>query len=108
MGDIIAIPQPEGQINIMSPILHPLLVGGCLCLIFITSVNAAKLVKHDARFVPDTILRVSVGIIQLNCQPRLSTLVNGTYPGPTIYLEPGVTTWIRVFNDANVNTTMVG
>lgn len=58
-------------------------------------------------FVPDYVLRISVGTIQQDCQPRLSTLVNGTYPGPPIYLEPDVTTWIRVYNDADVNATMV-
>lgn len=58
-------------------------------------------------FVPDHVLRISVGTIQQDCKPRLSTLVNGTYPGPPIYLEPDVTTWIRVYNDADVNATMV-
>ena len=69
--------------------------------------QATKLVKHDASFIPDITLRVSMEIIQLDCQPRLSTLINGQYPAPPIYLEPEQTTWIRVYNDADVNTTMV-
>lgn len=64
-------------------------------------------VQHDSNFVPDIVLRVDVATIQLNCQPRLSTLINGTYPAPPIYLEPERTTWIRVYNDAYFNTTMV-
>lgn len=65
------------------------------------------LVKHDETFQPDVVLRVGLATIQQDCQPRLSVVVNGTYPGPSLYLDPGVTTWIRVYNDADVNTTMV-
>lgn len=72
-----------------------------------TILNAFRLVKHDESFTPDVVLRVSLATIQQNCQPRLSVIINGTYPGPTVYLEPDVTTWIRVYNDADVNTTMV-
>lgn len=75
-----------------------ILLSICISLQLFLSVNA---------FVPDYVLRVSVGTIQQDCQPRLSTLVNGTYPGPPIYLEPDVITWIRVYNDADVNATMV-
>lgn len=79
-----------------------------LSLAFSILINGAKWTTHDAGFVPDYTLRVSVEYIFLNCQMRLSTLVNGSYPGPPIYLEPEQTTWIRVYNDAEVNTTMVG
>lgn len=72
----------------------------------ITFTAATKLVKHDASFTPDIILRVSIETINLNCQPRLSTLINGQYPAPPIYLTPEQTTWVRVYNDADVNTTM--
>lgn len=79
-----------------------------LFMILDLPVNAARLVKHDATFVPDIVLRVSTEIILLNCQPRLSTLINGTSPAPPVYLEPEKTTWIRVYNDADdVNVTMV-
>ncbi|EXJ87349.1 L-ascorbate oxidase [Capronia epimyces CBS 606.96] len=81
-------------------------VGALVCFCVVSSTSAARPVWHDATFTPDIVLRVSVATIQLNCQPRLSTLVNGTYPGPPIYLEPERTTWIRVYNDAQVNTTM--
>lgn len=78
-----------------------------LSFLFALSVTAVRLVKHDTSFVPNVVLRISEGTILQNCQPRLSTLVNGTYPGPAIYLKPDVTTWIRVYNDANINSTIV-
>lgn len=77
-------------------------------LALLTSVvSGFRLVKHDESFTPDIVLRISLATIQLDCQPRLSVLVNGTYPGPPIYLEPDVTTWIRVYNDADDNSTIV-
>ena len=76
-------------------------------LTFITSIRAVQLVKHDESFTPDTTLRLSLATIQQDCQPRLSVVVNGVYPGPPVYLEPSVTTWIRVYNDADVNATVV-
>ncbi len=79
-----------------------------LGLALISGADATKLVKHDASFNPDIVLRVSSENIILDSgQPRLSTLVNGSYPGPPIYLEPEKMTWIRVYNDADVNTTIV-
>lgn len=78
-----------------------------LLLSIITTIGAMTLVKHDETFQPDVVLRVGLATIQQDCQPRLSVVVNGTYPGPSLYLDPGVTTWIRVYNDADVNTTMV-
>ncbi|KIX08039.1 uncharacterized protein Z518_02694 [Rhinocladiella mackenziei CBS 650.93] len=69
-------------------------------------ISGPALVKHDADFIPDIVLRASVETIQLNCHSRLSTLLNGSYPAPPIYLGPDQTTWIRVYNDADVNTTM--
>lgn len=83
-------------------------MGVCVSFLsLLPFVSATRLVKHDVNFVPDIILRVTVDTINLNCQERISTLVNGTYPGPPIYLEPEQTTWIRVYNDAEINTTMV-
>lgn len=78
-----------------------------ILLSLIASISAVRLVKHDASFVPDIVLRLSLATIQQDCQQRLSVVVNGTYPGPPIYLEPEVTTWIRVYNDADVNSTIV-
>lgn len=66
-----------------------------------------RVVVHDASFVPDVVLRISLATIQQNCQPRLSVVVNGTYPGPPVYLQPDTTTWVRVYNDADVNSTIV-
>lgn len=78
-------------------------------LALLTSVvSGFRLVKHDESFIPDIVLRISLDTIQLDCQSRLSVLVNGTYPGPPIYLEPDVTTWIRVYNDvSDDNATIV-
>ncbi|EXJ83429.1 hypothetical protein A1O1_07052 [Capronia coronata CBS 617.96] len=90
----------------MFPLLHGFGLGAFVSFFLISCTNAARPVHHDWNFIPDIVLRVSVATIQLNCQPRLSTLVNGTYPGPPVYLEPEQTTWIRVYNDAPVNTTM--
>ncbi|KAF4460543.1 L-ascorbate oxidase [Fusarium albosuccineum] len=60
---------------------------------------------HDDGFVPDYVLEASLDKIQIDCQSRLSVTLNGTYPGPTLYLTEGETTWIRVYNrmpDKNV------
>lgn len=73
----------------------------------IASTSATRLIKHDESFTPDIVLRVGLTTILQSCEPRLSVVVNGTYPGPPIYLETDVTTWVRVYNDADVNTTMV-
>ncbi|KAK5081517.1 hypothetical protein LTR05_007648 [Lithohypha guttulata] len=72
----------------------------------IASTSATRLIKHDESFTPDIVLRVGLTTILQSCEPRLSVVVNGTYPGPPIYLETDVTTWVRVYNDADVNTTM--
>jgi L-ascorbate oxidase len=53
---------------------------------------------HDDNFVPDYVLEATLGKIQIDCQSRLSTTLNGTSPGPTLYLTEGKTTWIRVYN----------
>ena len=69
--------------------------------------SSASLAVHDESFTPDITLHITLQTIQLNCWPRLSLLVNGTYPGPAIHLNPEETTWVRVYNDADVNFTMV-
>ncbi|RHZ68409.1 hypothetical protein CDV55_101480 [Aspergillus turcosus] len=67
-----------------------------------------RVVKHDETFVPDLILRVTWENVSQPCVPtKPVALVNGTSPGPAIYLEEDVTTWIRVYNDMpNQNLTM--
>lgn len=70
--------------------------------------NGAGLVLHDETFVPDHVIYVSAENISQACEPRLSTVINGTSPGPPIVLKAGEPAWIRVYNlvpDANL--TMV-
>lgn len=63
---------------------------------------------HSGDFVPDHILRLTYGNVSMGCQTRESVLVNGSSPGPEIRLQPGKTSWIRVYNDmADFNTTIV-
>ena len=77
-------------------------------LLYPTLSFSSGLVVHDDTFIPNTTLHITLQTIHLNCRPRLSILVNGTYPGPAIYLNPEETTWIRVYNDVeDVNFTMV-
>lgn len=67
-----------------------------------------KLVKHDSSVLLDHVLRVTTRNIAVACQTRLSTVVNGTSPGPELRIKPGETTWIRVYNDMeSQNLTMV-
>jgi hypothetical protein len=79
--------------------------ASALLLALVSAVD--RVVVHDETFVPDIVLRLSVATIQQDCQSRLSVVVNGTYPGPPVYLQPDTTTWIRVYNDADVNSTIV-
>jgi FtsP/CotA-like multicopper oxidase with cupredoxin domain len=65
-------------------------------------------VVHGSDFVPDHVLVVTYENITIACQSRMSTLVNGSTPGPTLRLQPGKTSWIRVYNNMpNDNLTMV-
>lgn len=70
--------------------------------------NATRLHCHDSTFTPDFYLRVTYENHTVACQHRMSVLVNGTSPGPTLRLPPGKTSWVRVCNDMEeYNTTMV-
>jgi hypothetical protein len=64
---------------------------------------------HDEMFVPDLVLRVTLADVSQPCVPTKEVaLVNGTSPGPAIYLEERKTMWICVYNDMkNPNLTMV-
>lgn len=53
---------------------------------------------QDNSFRPDYVLVASEEEVRINCQTRRSVVVNGTYPGPSIHLREGQTTWIRVYN----------
>ena len=56
---------------------------------------------------PDFILRVNQSVIAPDCTPRLSTVVNGTLPGPLLTMTEGKHYWIRVYNDIpDQNLTM--
>jgi L-ascorbate oxidase len=67
-----------------------------------------RLHKHDGSFNPDFYLSVTYENHTVACQHRMSVLVNGTSPGPTLRLTPGKTSWVRVCNNMDMyNTTMV-
>ncbi|KAF2788279.1 multicopper oxidase [Melanomma pulvis-pyrius CBS 109.77] len=59
---------------------------------------SATLQRHDASFSPDHVLYATAGNVTIDCESRYSVLLNGSTPGPAIYLEEGKTSWIRVFN----------
>ncbi|RVX68439.1 hypothetical protein B0A52_07439 [Exophiala mesophila] len=54
---------------------------------------------------PDYVLVATAQDLNINCQTRYSVVLNGTSPGPPLYMKEGQSTWIRVFNhikDENV------
>ncbi|CAN9458322.1 unnamed protein product [Alternaria alternata] len=72
-----------------------------------TSKNESHLHTHDGGFTPDFYLSVTYENHTVACQHRMSALVNGTSPGPTLRLPAGKTSWVRVCNDMEeFNTTM--
>jgi len=84
-----------------------LILEVCLALAAFLSTAASRHITHGSNFQPDYILRVSEQVFAVACVTRPSTLVNGTSPGPAIYLREDQPTWIRVYNDLEVeNTTM--
>ena len=78
-------------------------------LLFITVFSVhAEISIHDASFTPDAVLRVTAQDISLGGIHRLSTLVNGSIPGPELRIPEGEVAWIRVYNDMqDQNLTMV-
>ena len=65
-------------------------------------------IVHDASFTPDAVLRVTAQGVSLGGIQRLTTLVNGSVPGPELRVPENETAWIRVFNDMEgYNLTMV-
>lgn len=63
---------------------------------------------HDSTFTPDAILRVTLQDTAIGGISRLTTLVNGTLPGPVLRLLENEVAWIRVYNDvSDQNLTMV-
>jgi len=43
-------------------------------------------------------LHITAEEIMLGCDTRFSVVVNGQSPGPTLFFQEGVTTWVRVYN----------
>ncbi|RAH83160.1 putative multi-copper oxidase [Aspergillus japonicus CBS 114.51] len=68
---------------------------------------AAHLTRHDESFSPDYILRVTEDTVPIACRTRYSALVNGSIPGPTLYLRENQTTWVRVYNDMLSNNLTI-
>ncbi|KAL7917227.1 Cupredoxin [Trichoderma austrokoningii] len=54
---------------------------------------------HDESFVPDAVLTITQENIGLGGIERYSTQVNGSVPGPTLYLPEDKVFWIRVYNN---------
>ena len=84
--------------------------AGVEALLFCLCVRAASatLRRHDASFSPDHVLHATTGNVTIDCESRYSVLLNGSTPGPVIYLEEGKTSWIRVYNQIpNDNLTVV-
>jgi L-ascorbate oxidase len=74
-------------------------VGAALALLSLwTRPASAALRRHDASFAPNYILYATAGNITIDCQSRYSVLLNGTSPGPPLYLKEGETSWVRVYN----------
>lgn len=70
--------------------------------------NGSGVQTRESDFAPDYFLSVTYEEHYVACKKRVSVLVNGTSPGPTLRLPGGKTSWIRVCNDmAEYNTTMV-
>ncbi|GAP92660.1 putative L-ascorbate oxidase [Rosellinia necatrix] len=59
---------------------------------------AASAAVHDESWQPTYAIYATEEDITVNCEHRLSVVLNGTYPGPPLYLKEGQTTWIRVYN----------
>ena len=65
-------------------------------------------IVHDESFSPDAILRVTAQNVSIGGVHRLTTLVNGSLPGPELRVPENETAWIRVYNDMRGhNLTMV-
>ncbi|KAI1175254.1 L-ascorbate oxidase [Nemania sp. FL0916] len=60
--------------------------------------QAASASVHDELWQPQYTIYATQKDIIVNCEHRYSAVLNGTYPGPTLYLKEGETTWIRVHN----------
>lgn len=78
-----------------------------LFALFLSQVSAT-LKRHDASFSPSAVLYATAANVTIDCESRYSVLLNGSTPGPPLYLEEGKTSWIRVYNNIpNENLTVV-
>ncbi|KAI1127009.1 L-ascorbate oxidase [Nemania abortiva] len=59
---------------------------------------AASAAVHDDSWQPEYALYATEEDITVNCENRRSVVFNGTFPGPTLYMKEGQTTWVRVYN----------
>jgi L-ascorbate oxidase len=63
---------------------------------------------HDGSFVPDAVLTVTKDTVGIGGIERNSAVVNGSVPGPTLYLPENKVFWIRVYNNMkDENLTIV-
>ncbi|KAI1432080.1 L-ascorbate oxidase [Xylaria sp. CBS 124048] len=77
------------------------------CTRLLQSCLAASVAVHDSSWKPEYAIYVSKENITVNCEQRLSVVLNGTFPGPSLYLKEGQTTWVRVYNRlSDLNLTM--
>ncbi|PHH79253.1 hypothetical protein CDD80_5337 [Ophiocordyceps camponoti-rufipedis] len=53
---------------------------------------------HDDGFKPDFVINATMGELDVDCNKRLSVLLNGQSPGPQINMTEGSITWVRVWN----------
>ena len=79
-----------------------------LALVFAIWPISAAIVVHNGSFTPDAVLRVTAQDINLGGIRRLTTLVNGSIPGPELRIPEQEVAWIRVYNDMqDQNLSMV-
>lgn len=81
----------------------------CALLVSVGATSTPNLREHhDGSFSPDAVLRVDRGRVNVGGIRKISALVNGTLPGPTVRIPEDKVVWIRVYNDmSNANLTMV-
>jgi FtsP/CotA-like multicopper oxidase with cupredoxin domain len=72
-----------------------------------SAVASGRLMRHDASWQPEYVLEATAQNITVNCQSRYSTVFNGTSPGPTLHLQEGKTSWVRVWNRIEDNNVTV-
>ncbi|KAK5026600.1 hypothetical protein LTS07_007534 [Exophiala sideris] len=60
--------------------------------------HQAVSVHPNAKCRPDYELVATAQNITINCQTRYSVVINGTIPGPPLYMKEKYTTWVRVWN----------